>query len=174
MVTITISFIDCAFGPRLPDCSKLSINRKNDNDVINFRHDFILKYFWRDFVSVINFSYWAKFHVSIITGSGVITFFCYKGWPEIQKSEIHPSEFCPISGEWDELGIPYLAGVSVVKCYWMLQNAKSTAFTVSELLRENQQGAGRGAVIPFPLPKLGLRKQLTINKTSEKNNATAW
>ena len=56
----------------------------------------------------------------------------------------------------------------------MLQNAKSTAFTVSELLRENQQGAGRGAVIPFPLPKLGLRKQLTINKISEKNNATAW
>ena len=88
MVTITISFIDCAFGPRLPDCSKLSINRKNDNDVINFRHDFILKYFWRDFVSVINFSYWAKFHVSIITGSGVITFFCYKGWPEIGNTPV--------------------------------------------------------------------------------------
>ena len=24
--------------------------------------------------------------------------------PEIQKSEIHSSEFCPISGDWDELG----------------------------------------------------------------------
>ena len=29
-----------------------------------------------------------------------------------------------------------------MKCYWMLQNAKVTAFTVSELLRENQQGEG--------------------------------
>ena len=26
------------------------------------------------------------------------------------------------------------------KSYWMLQNARVTAFTVSELLRENQQG----------------------------------
>ena len=28
--------------------------------------------------------------------------------------------------------------MSLMKCYWMLQNAKATAFTVFELLRENQ------------------------------------
>ena len=60
-----------------------------------------------------------------------------KGWPEIWKLEIHPSEFCPISGDWGKLGIPNLSPMSLMKCYWMLQNARFTAFTVSELLREN-------------------------------------
>ena len=35
-------------------------------------------FFWRCFVSLINFSYWSKFHVSIITGSGVMTILFYK------------------------------------------------------------------------------------------------
>ena len=55
-------------------------------------------------------------------------------WPEIQKSEIPQSEFCPISGDWSELGIPNLARMSLLKCYWMLQNVRVTACTVSELL----------------------------------------
>ena len=59
------------------------------------------------------------------------------GWPEIWKSEIHPSEFRSISGDWGKLGIPNLLRMSLMKCYWMLQNARFTAFTVSELLREN-------------------------------------
>ena len=63
-----------------------------------------------------------------------------RDWPEIRKSEIPPSEFCPISGDWGKLGIPNLARMSLMKCYWMLQNARVTAFTVSKLLRENQQG----------------------------------
>ena len=62
-----------------------------------------------------------------------------RDWPEIRKSEIHPSEFCPISGDWDKLWIPNLARMSLIKCYWMLQNARVTAFTVSELLKENQK-----------------------------------
>ena len=32
-----------------------------------------------DFVSLAKFSYWSKFHVNIITGSGVMTIFFYKG-----------------------------------------------------------------------------------------------
>ena len=67
-----------------------------------------------------------------------------RDWPEIRKSEIPPSEFCPISGDWGELWIPNLAQMSLIKCYWMLQNARVTAFTVSELLREYQKGGGRG------------------------------
>ena len=63
----------------------------------------------------------------------------YKGWPEIRKSEIPPSEFCPISGNWVELGTTSLALTSPIKCYWMLQNTSVTAFTISALLRENQQ-----------------------------------
>ena len=63
-----------------------------------------------------------------------------RDWPEILKLEIPPSEFCPISGDWDELGIPNSTRSFLRKCYWMLQNTRVTAVTVSELLRENQQG----------------------------------
>ena len=38
-----------------------------------------------------------------------------------------------------KLGIPYLAQMSLIKCYGMLQIAKFTVFTNFELLRENQQ-----------------------------------
>ena len=31
-----------------------------------------------------------------------------------------------------------------MKCCWMLQNTRVTAFTAPELLRENQQGQGLG------------------------------
>ena len=63
-----------------------------------------------------------------------------RDWPEIQKSEIPPSEFFPISRDWGKLGISYLARTSLIKCYWMLQNARVTPFIVSKLLREYQQG----------------------------------
>ena len=63
-----------------------------------------------------------------------------RDWPEIRKSEIPSSEFCPISKDWGELEITNLARMSLLKCYWMLQNARVTAFIISELLRENQEG----------------------------------
>ena len=70
-----------------------------------------------------------------------------KDWPEIRKSETPPYEFCPISEDWGKLAIPNLARMSLIKCYWILQNARVIAFTVSELLRENY---------PLPPPRLGL------------------
>ena len=78
-------------------------------------------------------------------------FIFIRDWPEIQRSEIQLSRFCPISGDWGELGIPNLSQTSLIKRYWMLKNARVTAFTVSELLRENQQGAGLNSA---PLPHL--------------------
>ena len=93
--------------------------------------------FWRCFVSLVKFSYWSKFHVSIITGSGIMTIFFYKGLT--RNPEIPPSEFCPISGDWGELWIPNLAQMSLIECYWMLQNSRVMAFTVFELLRENKK-----------------------------------
>ena len=65
-----------------------------------------------------------------------------RDWSEIWKSEIPSSEFCQISGDWGESGIPYLAWMFLIKCYWMLQNASVTAFFVSKLLMENQDGRG--------------------------------
>ena len=81
------------FDIRLPDCSRLVKNRKNDNDVTICRHDIIVIFFffWRFFVSLVKCSYWSKFHVNITASS------------EIQKSEIPASELCPISGDWDWL-----------------------------------------------------------------------
>ena len=34
-----------------------------------------------------------------------------RDWPETRKLEIPSSEFCPISGDWDELGIPNLVRI---------------------------------------------------------------
>ena len=76
-----------------------------------------------------------------------------RDWSEIQKSEIPPSGFYPISGDTGELGIPNLGRMSLMKYYWLLQNARVTSFTVFELLRENQQGEVK---LPSP-PRLGLK-----------------
>ena len=70
-----------------------------------------------------------------------------RDWPEIRKLEIPPSEFCLISGDWGELGIPNVTRMSLIKFYWMQQNARVTDFPVLELLRENQQG---GKISPHP------------------------
>ena len=59
--------------------------------------------------------------------------FIYKGF------EITPSESCPISGDRDKLGISNLAGTSLMNSYLILQNTRFIAFTVSEILRENQE-----------------------------------
>ena len=97
-------------------------------------------FYWHCFVSFVKFSYWSKFHVNIINGSGIMTISFIRDWPEIRKSEIPPSEFFPISEDWGGLWMPNLARMSVIECYWMLQNFRVTAFTVFELLRKNQLG----------------------------------
>ena len=53
---------------------------------------------------------------------------------------------------WSELGTPNLAQMSLMKCYKILQNAKVTPFTVSELLRENQQRGGESKITSSPPP----------------------
>ena len=127
-------------GIRLLDLSKLFINWKNNNDFTIYWHDAIVNFF-----DVVLFLL-----SSLVTGPDLLstsllvlevwqfTFFI-KDWSEIRKSEIPPSKFCTILGDWDELGIPNLARMSLIKCYLVLQNARVTTITVSELLRENQQ-----------------------------------
>ena len=67
--------------------------RGQDTDVKIFWYDVIVNFFffltWR--VSLAKCSYWYKFHVNIIAGSGVMTIFNYKGLtrnPEIGNSSI--------------------------------------------------------------------------------------
>ena len=45
-----------------------------------------------------------------------------------------------LSGYYNGLEIPNLAQLSLIKSHKMLQTARVTAFAVSELLRQNQQG----------------------------------
>ena len=86
-----VSFRDDASRIRLSNCSKLTKTEKNDNDVKIFWHDVIVKFFSRCFVSLVNLSFWSKFNVNIITGSGVMTIFLYK-WltknPEIGNTPV--------------------------------------------------------------------------------------
>ena len=123
-----ISFIDNLSGIRLPDCSKLAINPKSESDVIIFRHDLSVKVFWWSFVSLVKFRYCFRFHVNIITGSGVMTIFFYKGLTgnlEIRNTSV-----------WV---LPNIWGQGQVR---ITSLTRVTAFTVSESLKENQQGEG--------------------------------
>ena len=79
------------------------------------------QFFLLCFVSLVNFSYWSKFHVNIITGSWIMTISFIRDWPEIRKSEIPSSVFSPISEDWSELWIPNLARMPLTECYSMLQ-----------------------------------------------------
>ena len=121
-----------------PDCSKLAKNPKNDNDVTVFRHDLNVK---SCFVSLVKFSYWSKFHVNIITGSGIMTIFFYKGLT--RNSEIGNTNVWVLPNIW-RLGrvIDTKFGTNVSNRKWMLQSSRVTAFTALELLRENQLGGG--------------------------------
>ena len=137
-----VSFTEYAPGIRPPDCSKLAINRKNGINVTTCRNDDIVIFF-----AVASFLL-----PSLVTGPSFMSILSLflelwqssfiRDWSEIRKSEIPLYEFSPISGDCGEFVIPNLPQMSVMKCYWMLQNARVTvtAFTVSELLRENQPG----------------------------------
>ena len=107
---------------------RIAINWKQDNDVTICWHDIIINFTWCCHVSLINFSHWSKFHVNIITGSGVMTISIYKALTRNLEIGIPPPEFCPNSGDWGELGIPHSARMSLIKCYWMLQNVRVNSF----------------------------------------------
>ena len=97
-----MSFTDYASRIQFPDCFKLAKNWKNNNDITIFRNYVIVKFFWRRFVSLVTFSYWSKFHVNTITGSGVMTISFYEGLTRNTEIGNNPSEFCPTSGDWGE------------------------------------------------------------------------
>ena len=98
-------------------CSKLAINWKNDNNVTICRNGVIVNFF--------NIALFLM--SSLVTGLSFMSisslilkfskFNFIRDWPEIRKSERPSTEFCPISREWEELGIPNLLVISLMKCY---------------------------------------------------------
>ena len=122
---------------RPPDYSKLAKNPKNDNDITIFQHDINVKFFWRCFISLVKFRYWSKFHVTIITGSGIMTIFFYKGLTrntEIRNTRLSFAQYLETGASYEYQIWPWM---SLIECYWMLENSRVTLFTVFELLREN-------------------------------------
>ena len=95
-------------------------------------HDVIVNIFLRCFVYVVNFNYWSKFYINVITGSGIMTIFVYKGLTRNLEIGNTPFEFWLISGDWGKLGTPNLSRMPLMKLFWMLQNARVKAFTFSE------------------------------------------
>ena len=88
-----------------------------------------LSFFSCCFVSLVKFSYWSKFRLNITLVLEFWQFTFIWDWPEIQKSEIPPSEFCPISRDWDELGIPNLAKISLIMSRMLLNVAKYQGYS---------------------------------------------
>ena len=68
-VNENVRFTDYAPRIRLPDCSKLTKNQENDNDVKISRHYVFVNFVGSYFVSHVMFSYWFILHVNIIVGS---------------------------------------------------------------------------------------------------------
>ena len=140
MGLLGVRFTDYASEIRILDCSRLVINQKNYNDVTIYWHDVIVNFFWRYFFSLIKFSYWSKFHVNIITGSGVMTIYFYK---EMTRNlEIGNTLVWVLHNIW-KLGrlMDSKFGRNVPKK--MLLNAakcQSSTIAVFESLRENHQG----------------------------------
>ena len=118
-------------APNWPEIQKMTMTSQFSNMTS-------ASFFWRCFVSLVKFSYWSKFHVNIITGSGVMTISFYKWLTRNLEIRNAPVWVLRNIYSWGKLEIPNLAWTSLIKCYWMLQNARVATFTVSELFREYQ------------------------------------
>ena len=106
-----LNLTDYVSGIQLRDCSKLAINWKIGNDVTIFSHDIIINFF------------------------DARLFIFITDWPEIGNT---PIQALPNIWRLGQVRNAKFGTLSLLKCYWMLQIAKVTVFTVSELLREDQ------------------------------------
>ena len=134
----------------LPDCFKLAINWKNSKASQFFNMTSSQFFFWRCFISLVKFSYLSKFHVNIITDSGIMTISFYKGLtrnPNIGNTPV-----------WVLLKIWRLEWVKYTKLDTnnsnnILQNVRVAAFTVSGLLKKNQHWVK----LPSPLTQIRIK-----------------
>ena len=146
-------------GIRPPDCSKLAKNPNNDNDVTIFRNDVIVKFFWRCIVSLVKFSYWFKFHVNIITGSGIITIFFYWGLTS-QKSGNQKYPVWVLPNIWRLGQVMDTKFGTNVSNKILLNAAKFQGYSFWVIKGKPTWGRGGKITLPprppFPRPRLGL------------------
>ena len=71
-----------------------------------------------------------------------MTIFVYKGLAKNQEIGNTPAWISSNIWRLQQVRTPNLPQMTLIKIYCILQNTMISAFTVSELLRENQQGGG--------------------------------
>ena len=127
------------------------------------RHDFIAKFFWRCFVSLVKFSYRSKFYVNTIAGSGVMTTFFYKVLtinPEIGNTLVWV-----LHNTWGLGWVRDTKFGSNVSNKMLLNAAKYEGYSFYHfwVIKEKLTGGGRGFKItsPPPTPKSGLKDKLS-------------
>ena len=142
-------------GIRLLDLSKLVINWKYNNDVKICWYDVITTFFWRGFISLIKFTYWSKFYVNIITGSGVITIFSYKRLtrnPEIGNTAVWVLPNIWRLGQVRDTKFGMDVSNKMVVKAAKYQDYSFYCFWVNK-------GKPTGGKISYPQPRLGLKKK---------------
>ena len=141
-----------------PDCSKLAINLKNDNGVTIWHHDVIIKFCW-SFLCLL----WILFAgSSFLSRSALVLelwqFSFIREWSEIRKSEIPPSEFCPISGDWGVSGYQILP--ECLSNEMLLNSAKYQGYSFYRFLCVKGIPTGE-LILPTPVlsspPRLALK-----------------
>ena len=65
----------------------------------------------------------------------------YKGLKRNSENGNIPSDFCPLSGDWDELGLPNLTRTNAAKC-------QSHSF-YRLFIKEQPRGGGGGKTTPL-------------------------
>ena len=151
-----------------PNCSKLAKNPKNDNDVTISRHDVIVKIFWCGFASLVKFSYWSKFHVNIITCSGIMTIFFYTGLT--RNPDIGNTPIWVLPNIWKLGRVMDTKFGTNVSNRMLLNAAKFQGYSFHcfwVLLRENQLGV---KLPPPPHPSRLIRGHSNIDKTNQNIN----
>ena len=97
-------------------------------------------------------------------------FLFIRDWPGIWKLGMPPSEFCPISGHWKELGIQNLANVSNEK---LLTAAKNQGYSFYHFWVIKNKIGGKitpTQISPFktPICLKKMLKKIDINKFNQK------
>ena len=117
-------------------------------------------FFWRCFVHLIKFSYWSKFHVNIISGSGVMTIFFYKGLTRNPKIG-NPLVWVPLPnirrlGQVKDTKFGITASNKI-----LMKAAKCQSYSFYRFWVIKGKPTGRSKITPHPL-RLGLKNLCII------------
>ena len=100
------------------------------------------------FVSLLKFSYWSKFHANIITGSGVMTIYFYKGFTRYPK--IGNTNVCVLPNIWRLRRVRDTSFGTDVSNKMLLNAAKCQSYSFYLFWVVQRKTKGGGGIIPPP------------------------